>query len=160
MSDTPVSPPTDAPESVVEDDRFLLFKLMDELFATPLLGVREVVEPQDPKPIPNTPAFFLGMINIRGRIVGVVDLRTRFGYKVSDSSNKSLMVFETESGPISAVVDSVEDVIQLDASTFDRDPHLKTAVPTKYIEGIAHFKDHLVTVVSLNQILSELSLGK
>jgi len=143
-----------------DDDRFLLFKLSNELFATPLLGVREVVEPQEAKPIPNTPSHFLGMINIRGRIVAVVDLRTKFHYQPNESGNNSLMVFETEAGPIAAVVDSVEDVVRFDTSKIVRDPHLKTAVPAKYIEGIAHLKEHLVTVVNLNQILSELSLAR
>ena len=159
MSDTEAEK-TEVVEASVDDDRFLLFKLSGELFATPLLGVREVVEPQDPKPIPNTPSHFLGMINIRGRIVGVVDLRSRFGYRSAETTSNSLMVFETDGGPIAAVVDAVEDVVRFDSKQIDRDPHLRTAVPARYIDGIAHLKDHLVTVVNLNQILSELSLGK
>jgi purine-binding chemotaxis protein CheW len=147
-------------EGIIDDDRFLLFTLNDERFATPLLGVREVVEPQEPKPIPNTPTHFLGMINIRGRIVGVIDLRTRFGYRVSESGNNSLMVFETDGGPIAAVVDSVEDVVRFDSKEIDTDPHLKTSVPVRYITGIAHLKDNLVTVVNLNQVLSDINLGK
>ena len=143
-----------------EEDRYLLFRLNGELFATPLLGVREVVEPHEPKPIPNTPSHFLGMINIRGRIVGVVDLRATYGYPLNQSTNNALMVFETAAGPVAAVVDAVEEVVKIDTQSIEHDARVKTSIPSGEVNGIAHLAEHLVTLVDLNSILGKLSLGR
>ena len=76
-------------------DRYLVFRLGDEAYATSLLGVREVLEFQTPKPIPNAIAALLGVINIRGQIIGVLDLRLRFGIPAARDRG-SMMVFDLE----------------------------------------------------------------
>ena len=141
-----------------EECRYLLFKLGKELYGTPLLGVREVVEPQEPKPVPNTVGYFLGVINIRGQIVGVIDLRNRFGHKVEKGPENALMVFNTDAGPMAAWVDQVEAVVRLSDDRIDKKPNVKTSVPPEFMLGIAHEGERLVTLVDLNKALGKLEL--
>lgn len=136
------------------ESRYLVFGVGPELYATPLLGVREVVEPQSPKPVPNTVEYFTGVINIRGEIVGVIDLRVKFGQTVTSTPHNALMVFMTEVGPIAALVDKVESVVKLGSEEIEKTPSVRTRVPVEYLTGIAEVDERLITLVDLNKILS------
>lgn len=137
-----------------DSDRYLLFTIGVELYGTPLLGVREVVEPQTPKPIPNTVKFFTGVINIRGQIVGVVDMRVRFGATPDEQGGRAMVVFDTDTGPIAALVDHVESVANIPHEDINRNPNLKTEVSTEFLIGIGHFNERLVTLIDLNKTLA------
>ena len=140
---------------IIQDDdaRFLLFKVAGELYGTPLLGIREVVEPQEPKPIPNTVPCFSGVINLRGQVVGVVDLRRRFGHEATKHHGMALMVFETDSGPLAAVVDEIDCVVQLTSSHIDTKSVVRANVPTEYLMGIGNQDGRLISLIDLNKIL-------
>lgn len=140
-------------EESPEEVRYLLFRLGGELYGTPLLGVREVVEPQPCKPVPNTAPHFKGVINVRGRIVGLADLRIRFGYEPVASPQLALLLFETESGPIAAVVDAVETVLRIDEKDIETRPNIRAQVPTEFLIGIANLQGRLVTLIDLGRSL-------
>ena len=136
-----------------DDARFLLFRIGGQLYGTPLLGLREVVEPQEPKPIPNTVSFFSGVINIRGQVVGVVDLRKRFGCEASKLPRMALMVFSTESGPLGALVDEIECVVKIPATKIESKAVIRTQVPADYFIGIGNQDGRLISLIDLNKIL-------
>jgi purine-binding chemotaxis protein CheW len=136
-----------------DDDRFLLFWVGSELFATPLMGVREVVELQKIKPIPHTVKSYLGVINIRGEIVGAIDLRTRFGFSALESRFGAMMVFETTSGSIAAVTDRLDGVVKIDASNIDSKPRIEAKIPVNFLLGIGKVNDRLVTIIDLGKVL-------
>lgn len=137
-----------------DESKYLIYRLGTEIYGTPLLGVREVLQPQNPKPIPNTSAYFRGLINVRGQIIGVVDLRMRFDYPANDSSTTALLVFETESGPIAAIVDKVEAVTKIDDSHLHKKPNIKSQVPVEFLIGASSHQGQLVTLIDLNRTLS------
>ena len=136
-----------------EEDRYLLFKLGSELYGSPLLGIREVVEPQETKSIPNTSKFFVGVINIRGKIVGVVDLRVRLNLEEKSSREMALLVFDTEAGPMAGLVDKVEAVVRIANSEIEKKPSVKSTVPLNFMIGIAKEHERLVTLLDLNRML-------
>jgi purine-binding chemotaxis protein CheW len=140
---------------IIQDDdaRFLLFKLGGELYGTPLLGIREVVEPQEPKPIPNTAPFFSGVINLRGQVLGVVDLRKRFGVEAAKHQRMALMVFETDSGPLAALVDEIECVVHFDPKAIETKPIVRSNVRSDYFLGIGNQEGRLVSLIDLNKML-------
>lgn len=143
------------PDAIAEEEgRYLLFQLGSELYGTPLLGVREVVEPQKWKLVPNTVSYFKGVINIRGQIVGLVDLRLRFGYESLPNAHQALLVFETEAGPIAAIVDSVESVVQIAGAAIERHPNVASHLPVEYLIGIANHQNRLITIIDLNRALA------
>ncbi len=140
------------------DNKYLLFRLGDELYGTPLLGVREVVEPQAPKPIPNTAKHFSGVINIRGEIVGVIDLRTRFNHKPENGAHQALMVFSTDGGPMAGLVDRVESVISLTDKEIEHNPNVGIDVNREALIGIGKHNKRLITLIDLHKVLQAHSL--
>lgn len=147
-------------KSTTEDEaRYLLFRVGEEVYGTPLLGVREVVEPQVCKKIPNTVPYFKGLINIRGEIVGVIDLRTRFQQTVDDEGT-ALIVFDTEAGAVGALVDQVDSVMSIKENIIDRNPNISSAVPMEFLIGIAKLDEQLVSLIDLNKTLGNEELSQ
>lgn len=136
-------------------ERYILFWVGDELYATPLLDVREVVEYIEPKYVPNTLPYFSGVINIRGGIVGVVDLRKKFAQKTDRLKSTALLVCDTQQGVLSAVVDRVDSVVTIGDQELDRNPPVVTKISHHYLIGIAKIKSKLVTVIQLQQALGD-----
>ena len=135
------------------DGRYLVFRLSSELYATPLLGVREVVESYSPKPIPNTPIDFSGVVDIRGEVVGVIDLRRRFNQGDEDSPQKALIVFSTDSGPMAGLVDQVEAVITLDEGSIESKANIGADFKNDCVIGIGKSEKRLITLVDLHKVL-------
>lgn len=138
-----------------DEAKYLIFRLGSEAYGTPLLGVREVLETQSPKPIPNTVPYFKGLINIRGQIIGVVDLRLRFEYPTVESPTVAYMLFETETGPFAAIVDKVEAVVRIDDVSLQKKPNIRMQIPVEYLIGASTYEGSLVTLIDLSKILSD-----
>ena len=138
-----------------DESKYLLFRLGIDLYGTPLLGVREVIQPLTPKAIPNTAPYFMGLINLRGQVVGVVDLRVRFEYFSDwESYNQAYLIFDTDIGPIAGIVDKVEAVVRIDDSAMQKTPNIRSQVPMEFLIGAATFQERIVTLIDLNKTLS------
>ncbi len=134
--------------------KYLIYQLGRENFATPLIEVREVIEYRDAKPIPHTSSFFKGVINIRGEIVGVLDLRERLNIKEAGEPMAQL-IFETDNGPLAAVVDRVHSVTVIMEKDLERRPAVHSAGEDRaYFLGVGKVEDRLLTVVTLRKILT------
>jgi purine-binding chemotaxis protein CheW len=142
-------------DGINEEDtnRYILFWLNNELYGTPLLSAREVVEQQPVKTIPNTTPYFLGVINIRGEIIGLIDLKRRFGLEQTESANASLVVFESHGSSVAASVDKLEAVVSLRKEDIEENPNISVKVPMEYLVGIGKYEDRLVTILDLQRIL-------
>ncbi len=134
---------------VQQDDRYILFQLNNELYGTPLLAAREVVELQAIKKIPHASPDFLGVINVRGEIIGVVDLRIRFGMNSSQNENSAMIIFSTSLGTMAVVVDRLEAVAQIEPSQIESNPSLQSKIPLDYLLGIAKYESQMVTLLDL-----------
>ncbi len=139
-------------------DKFIVFHMGNELFAASLIEVREVIEHQPPKPIPNMAPYFKGVINIRGEIVGVVDLRERLGIRDGKTPLCEL-VFETPSGPLAAIVDRVHSVIVYNVSDLERRPNVSQGNDRAYFLGIGKVDETIVTFISLPKIVGNESMA-
>lgn len=134
---------------VVQDDRYIIFRLGSEVFGTPLLTAREVVELQPIKKIPNTTPDFLGVMNVRGEIIGVLDLRLRFGFPSKTDELSALIVFPTPVGTMAVVVDRLEAVVNIPMDSVEQNPNIQSKVPMRYLVGIAKHEGELVTLLDL-----------
>ena len=136
------------------NEKYLLYQLGDGFFATPLIEVREVIEYRPAKPIPHTAPYFKGVINIRGEIVGVMDLRERLTIQGSDKP-VALLIFETDNGPLAAIVDKVDSVTVINEADLERRSAAHgQGADRAYFLGVGKVGDKLLTVVSLTKILS------
>ena len=134
-----------------EKDAYLVFTLHDGLYATPLLDVREVVEFKSPKALPNTKPAFLGVINIRGEIIGVIDLSVRLGGPAVQGTRLSLLVISSNDGAISALVDEVQSVVQIEPSKIEKYSKGQHEGDSGY--GVARLDDRLVTIIDLKKVI-------
>jgi purine-binding chemotaxis protein CheW len=141
-----------------DESSYLLFKVGREVYGTPLLGVREVVEPQEPKPIPNTVDFFSGVINLRGQVVGVVDLRKRFDQDVTKHSGMALLVFDTDGGPLGALVDEIECVTRIPREKIETTVVVRSHVSLDCLIGIGNQDGRLVSLIDLKKVLDGVEL--
>ena len=137
------------------DSKYLIYNIGDEKYGSPLLSIREVLEYQKPKFMPNMVASFSGVINVRGAIVGVVDLRNRFSIANSVGPKTAMLLCDTEKGAVVAVVDLVESVVEFEGGNIEIKPPIKSRVEQKYLIGVAKRDEELVTILDLHKLLNE-----
>jgi purine-binding chemotaxis protein CheW len=145
---------------ITETRQYLTFKLGDEVFATDVAKAREVLDVTTITKIPRTPDFMSGVINLRGNVVPVVDLRLCFDMPQTDKTiNTYIVVVEVllngESTAIGALVDSVEEVIDLDPDQIQPAPRIGTRVRTDFIRGIGKRDAQFIIILDIDRIFSE-----
>lgn len=136
-------------------EKYIVYKVGNETYASPLLSIREVIEYQKPKHMPNMVSYFTGVINVRGVIVGVVDLREKFSCANEIQARTAMLLCDTDRGPLASVVDAVQSVIELNDENFDRNPPVKSKVDQGYLMGVAKTPMGLVTVVDIFKLVKE-----
>lgn len=137
-----------------DEDRFLVFRIGKESFAAPLLSIREIVEPLAYRPVPNFHDYFLGLANLRGQIVGVLDLGRRFGLDpVAGSKESVFLVFDVDGTSMAGLVHSVETVAVIPPSAVSRKSQVDIAIPAAAWGGIAQFASRLLPVVHLQELI-------
>lgn len=147
-------------ENALFEDRakykYLIFQLGDEVYGTPLLAVREVIENKEAKAVPNTDPAFEGVINLRGDVIGVVDLRKLL--KITPRQSLSILVFESELGTLGGIVDRCLAVTEIPEANVDKKGGLNQ-VGRQYFLGIGKLGDGLVTLIDLVGVTKLLVAG-
>lgn len=137
-----------------EADRYLIFRIGAESFAAPLLSIREIVEPLAYRCVPNTNDYFLGMANLRGQIIGVLDLGRRFGLKpVAGSLDCVFLVFEVEGTVMAGLANKVESVMVIPPESIVHDHQVDMTIPPAASGGIAKSAVGLIPIVHLPEVL-------
>ncbi|MDQ7040275.1 MAG: chemotaxis protein CheW [Rhodothermus sp.] len=132
------------------------FLIEKEEFGVDILNVQEIIRPVDITRVPNAPAFVEGVINLRGRIVPVVDLRKRFNLPQRErDKNSRIIVVELGDKIVGFMVDAVREVLRVDASVIEPPPELAIGIDAHYITGVAKLEDRLLILLDLERILSE-----
>lgn len=132
-----------------EDHKHLVFRLGDELFGTPLIAIREISKMRPIKPVPYMVSYFRGIVNLRGQIVSIVDLRIKLETLHSDKDGGLLIIVDLPVGTIGAIVDDVVAVWEFPPDSLTNDLAMETKVPTAFFKGVAHHGDHLVNVIDI-----------
>lgn len=137
-----------------EINRFLNFTLGDEEFAIPLLSVKEVIAVPETTPIPHTPPHFLGIMNLRGQVISVIDLRKKFSMTAKSNEETSVIILDLKSQFLGVVVDSVNSVLPIKTSEILEKPMIESSKSTEYITGVFRKNDHLVLLLDIFKTLS------
>lgn len=140
-------------------DLILTFKLNDELFALDVSQVREVLDLDTITRVPKTLDFIRGVINVRGSVVPVIDLRTKFGMSSSQQTvNSRIMVMElnidNENTVIGALADSVHEVIELESEQIKPPPKIGTRWRTDFIRGIGRRNEQFIMILDVNRLFT------
>jgi purine-binding chemotaxis protein CheW len=125
-----------------------------ETFGLPIAMVREIVRVPEITSVPNAPAYIEGVINLRGRIVPVVDLRKRFGEKVPEPTKKNrIVVVELDNRPIGLIVNSASEVLKISPSEIEAPHAVFQEGELNYITGVGKVRGRLVILLDLSRIL-------
>ena len=139
--------------------QYLTFKLEDEVFATDIAQVREVLEFSEVTKVPRTPEYMRGVINLRGHVVPVLDLKLRFGMHITESTvNTCVIIVEIRIGEdltiIGALADSVQEVIDMNPSTIQPAPKIGTRLNTDFIKGMGKRDEKFIIILDIERIFS------
>ncbi|HEY8278450.1 MAG TPA: chemotaxis protein CheW [Bdellovibrionota bacterium] len=142
-------------KQTTEDLRYLAFSLGKEQYAIPLLQVKEVIAHTETTPVPYTPQYFKGIMNLRGQVISVIDLRLKFKMTTKENSRQTAFVI-LDLSPLSlgVVVDSVDTVLSLTKEEISPTPDVESSTPTDYVEGVARKDKKLVLLLNIAKTLS------
>ena len=144
--------------------KYLTFHLGTEEFGIQVLKVREIMGVQEITTVPQTPAWMKGVLNLRGKVIAVIDLRAKFGLPTVDYNQRTCIVVaqlqnEGEQLLMGLVVDEVSEVINIVAGEIEDAPSFGGNVPTPYILGMAKQKGKVKILLDIDQALSSSELG-
>ena len=141
--------------STEEVIQFVTFVLKDETYGINVMQVQEVLRVTEIAPVPGAPPYVLGIINLRGNVVTVIDTRGRFGLQPGDVDDSSrIIVIESEKQVVGILVDAVAEVVELRSHEIDVAPNVGNEESSRYIQGVATREDNLLILVDLNKLLS------
>lgn len=138
----------------LNDERYLCFSLGTEEYAMPLLDVREVIGVPEVTPIPNSPSYFLGIMNLRGQVISVMDLRKKLSVQPSQDAETSVIICDLGSVQVGVVVDSINSVSHPTSDELSERPQLESGKKNEYIVGVFKKKDHLVLIINIAKTLN------
>ncbi|MCG6368634.1 chemotaxis protein CheW, partial [Vibrio fluvialis] len=135
--------------------QWVTFQLEEETYGINVMQVREVLRNTEIAPVPGAPDYVLGIINLRGNVVTVIDTRSRFGLMQGEiTDNTRIIVIESERQVIGILVDSVAEVVYLRSSEIDSTPSVGTDESSKFIQGVSNRDGKLLILVDLNKFLT------
>lgn len=142
-----------------EDGQYLTFLLGGEMYAIGILNIKEIIEYGQVTEVPMMPAFIRGVINLRGRVVPVVNLLARFGKPSNEITKRSCIVIieagsADEQQDIGVVVDSVSEVLEIPASEIEPAPSFGAKIRSDFISGMGKVNGKFVVMLCVNKVLS------
>ena len=136
--------------------QWVTFKLEEETYGINVMQVQEVLRYTEIAPVPGAPSYVLGIINLRGNVVTVIDTRARLGLMGAEvTDNSRIVIIEAEKQVIGILVDSVAEVVYLRSSEIDSAPNIGTEESAKFIQGVSNRDGELLILVDLNKLLND-----
>ena len=152
---------------VRETMQYLTFRLGEEVFALDISKVREVLDYTTTTKVPRTPEFMRGVINLRGSVVPVVDLRLKFGMPKTEKTVSTCIIIvevtvDDETTVLGALADSVQEVMDLDPANIEPAPKIGTRLDTSFIKGMGKRDGSFVIILDIDRVfsVSELALAQ
>jgi purine-binding chemotaxis protein CheW len=151
--------------SITEAAQYLTFRLSQEVFAVEVAKVREILEYITITRVPKTPEFMRGVINVRGSVVPVLDVRLKFGMSATERTVNTCIVvleidFEGETTILGALADSVQEVIELEPDQIEPAPKIGTQLRTEFIKGIGKRDNEFIMILDIDKVFSAEDLEK
>jgi purine-binding chemotaxis protein CheW len=135
--------------------QYVTFTIAEEIYGVEVLKVQEIIGMTTVTHVPNSPSFMKGVINLRGAVVPVVDMRLKFGIQEKDYDAFTVVIIvEVRERLIGMIVDSVSDVAGIPLNSIQETPHFNAAVDTDFIKGIGQLDSKLVIILDVDRILT------
>jgi purine-binding chemotaxis protein CheW len=136
-----------------ELSRFIEFSLGNEDYAIPLLMVREVISVPDTTPIPKSPSHFLGIMNLRGQVISVVDLRKKMKVEARQDKEEAVIIVDIGGMNIGVVVDSINKVLAFSSEEVSEMPEIESQINTHFIFGVYKKESSLTVLLDIAKVL-------
>ncbi len=136
--------------------QLVTFHIGEEEFGVEILKVQEIIRMMGITRVPKAPDFVEGVINLRGKVIPIIDLRTRFGMAAQEHDKHTrIIVIEINGVIIGFVVDSVSEVLRIPADTVEPPPPIISGIESEYIRGVGKLADRLLILLDLDSLLSK-----
>ncbi|HVU31948.1 MAG TPA: chemotaxis protein CheW [Opitutaceae bacterium] len=154
-----MSSPTATAVSSSLAGKYLTVVLENEAYGIGVLKVREIIRMQKITPVPQMPSFVKGVINLRGRVIPIVDMRVKFGLKAEFAERTCIVVVQVKlpteaTVQMGLIVDSVEEVVTLNANEIEPTPEFGTKINTEYLLGMAKVKGAVKTLLDIDRVVA------
>jgi len=150
---------TTSSKDKVSDDpilQWVSFKLAGETYGVNVMQVQEVLRYSEIAPVPGAPAYVLGIVNLRGNVVSVIDTRHRFGLSPGEVTDHTrIVIIEADNHVVGILVDSVAEVVYLQQSEIETAPNVGNDETAKFIQGVCHKNGELLILVELDKLLTD-----
>jgi purine-binding chemotaxis protein CheW len=147
-------------QAVADAGQYLTLRLGDEEYAIDILRVQEIRSYEEPTKMVNSPSFIKGVINLRGVIVPIVDLRLKLNIeKVEYNEFTVVIILNVKGTVVGAVVDAVSDVVTLTAEHIKPAPQFESAIDSRFIVGLAHLDQRMLIVMNMETLMNSAELG-
>ena len=136
--------------------QWVTFHLDDETYGINVMQVQEVLRHSEIAPVPGAPSYVLGIINLRGNVVTVIDTRQRFGLPSAEvTDNTRIVIIEADNQVVGVLVDSVAEVVYLRESEIETAPNVGNDEAAKFIQGVCNKNGELLILIELEKMMSE-----
>ncbi len=153
MANVATNSNANANDSVVQ---WVTFRLAEETYGINVMQVQEVLRVSEIAPVPGAPHYVLGIINLRGNVVTVIDTRIRLGLTTSELTDSTrIVIIEAAKHVVGILVDCVSEVVDLAMSEVETAPNVGNDESAKYIQGVASRDAELLILVDLNKLLTD-----
>jgi purine-binding chemotaxis protein CheW len=136
--------------------QWVTFRLENESYGINVMQVQEVLRYTEIAPVPGAPPYVLGIINLRGNVVTVIDTRSRFALPNTETTDQTrIVIIEAENQVVGILVDAVAEVVYLRQSEIETTPNVGNDESAKFIQGVCHKNDELLILVDLEKLMSD-----
>ncbi|NOY66354.1 MAG: chemotaxis protein CheW [Gammaproteobacteria bacterium] len=136
--------------------QWVTFKLDNEIYGIRVMQVQEVLRVSEIAPVPGAPSYVMGIINLRGNVVTVINTRSRFGLPLNENDDDTrIVILESDDNVVGVLVDSVAEVVDLKHNQIETSPNVGNDESSKYIEGVATLDSELLILIDINKLLTE-----
>lgn len=139
--------------AAAQGGKYLTFSLANEEYGIEILKVREIIGIMDITAVPQMPRYLKGVINLRGKVIPVIDLRLKFDLPSAEYTDQTCIVVVDVGQLIGVIVDTVQEVLDIDASQIDPPPPLGASVDTSFVLGMGKVKDDVKILLDVDQVL-------
>lgn len=141
--------------------QWVTFRLEGETYGINVMQVQEVLRYTEIAPVPGAPPYVLGIINLRGNVVTVIDTRNRFGLTPAEvTDNTRIVIIEAEKHVVGILVDAVAEVVYLRQSEIETAPNVGNDESARFIQGVCHKNNELLILVDLDKLLTDQEWGE
>ncbi len=136
--------------------QFVVFRLGNEEYGVPITQVKEINRLTTTTKVPRSPVFVEGIINLRGQIIPIIDMKKRFDLALTEyTGDARIIVIQVGDHTFGVEVDSVSEVLRINSNNIEPAPHIVCGIDSKYITGVAKVDDRLLILLDLNKLLSD-----